>query len=190
MQANHHVIKMPTETCQLLATAHILPDVPYYHKMSPKERLELDLLPYTHTHNNHICAVWVRQSIHNYHWLLQLGQALVEEFEYRFNKPHEAKNVLNWLKDNEHLAISSRRPPTKHVLAMPEEYYNENPITAYRLYYNEDKQGWWHKSKLKDGRIKAKWFPSTWTKRDVPHWFVRKPAPIKPSYHADIVTYA
>lgn len=190
LHADYHVGKMLMEACQLLATAHLLPDVEGYFQMLPPERLELDLLPYTHTHINHPCAIWVRTSIHNYHWLLQLGLALAEEFRHRFGKPHESERVIKWFQDNEHLSFVPRIAPTKPVLAMPEECQLDDEVESYKLYYNEDKQGWWHKSKLKDGRIKAKWFPATWTKRDMPTWFVRKPAPAKPKYHADIIVYA
>jgi len=190
LHADHHVGKMLMEACQLLATAHLLPDVDGYSKMLPERRLELDILPYTHTHINHPCALWVRSSIYNYHWLLQLGLALAEEFRYRFGKPHETEKVIGWFQKNEHMTFTDRSlPPTTPTLAMPAMYHKADRVEAYRLYYNEDKQGWWHKSKLKDGKVKAKWFPSTWTKRDMPEWFTRKPAPSKPLFHADIVTY-
>lgn len=191
LHADYHVGKMLMEACQLLATAHLLPDVEGYFQMLPQQRLELDLLPYTHTHINHPCAIWVRSSIYNYHWLLQLGLALAEEFCYRFNKPHKTERIIKWFQKNEHTTfISPSLQPTHPVLAMPIEYRSTDTIESYQRYYNENKQGWWHKSKLKDGRIKAKWFPATWTKRDIPTWFVRKPAPTKPKYHADIVVYA
>jgi hypothetical protein len=83
LHADHHVRKMPTEACQLLATAHIKPQVDGYDEMTPQQRLAADLLPYNHTHVNHPCAIWVRSGLDNYMWGLALAAALVDEFQFQ-----------------------------------------------------------------------------------------------------------
>ena len=73
MACDKHVVKMTCETAQLLSTAH------------PPA-----LAPYKHTHVNHPCALWARQSIENYQWLLRYGINLGIEFTFRFGKTHKS----------------------------------------------------------------------------------------------------
>ena len=69
-----HLIKMVTETAQLLSAAHIVCDGVQ--------------VAYKKTHHNHPCAVWVRASAHNYRWAYTLLCCLLDEYTYRFNKKH------------------------------------------------------------------------------------------------------
>ena len=62
-QCNKHVVKMVTETAQLLCSVY------------PK-----GVAPYKRTHYNHPCAVWARTSLENYLWLLEHGEALGLEY--------------------------------------------------------------------------------------------------------------
>lgn len=52
-----HVVKQILEAAQLLCSAHWILGNP---KNPP---------PYKKSHIKHPCAIWIRQSIHNYRWL-------------------------------------------------------------------------------------------------------------------------
>lgn len=121
-----HVVKMITETAQLLCSA-------YYYTG------ESDLSPYRLAHHNHPCAIWVRQSSANWWWLWWLGYFLYEEYRYRYgNRMHKAGEVIKGLKF---------APPslpevdmTFPALAMPSYCKTNDPIESYRNYYRGEKQ--------------------------------------------------
>jgi len=124
--ANHadvHVGKMLLESCQLLATAH------HFYG-------EGDKVTYKPTHENHPCAVWVRESALNYGYVADLAEALGREFYFRFNKPHASQAVLRAELSNAPEAM--RMLPfrfTTPPLCMPAEFHQDDYVEAYRLYY-------------------------------------------------------
>ena len=150
-----HVIKMITESCQILSTARRLNRVdvpPYYYK---------------NTHIHHPCVKWVAKSEYNLIWLAKLAFWLIWEYEYRYKpqtpKFEQAKKIVNHILYNIDLysikgtldiptrdLLSSMDP---FALAMPDKYKSTNAVLAYRLYYIQDKQ---HLFK--------------WTGRNVPKW--------------------
>lgn len=71
--------KMIVESCQLLSTT--------VHKLAPSLAHGL----YKQTHANHPCAKWLRKSYGNYIWLIEHTNALLAEYEWRFNKTHLSK---------------------------------------------------------------------------------------------------
>ena len=121
---DRHVVKMILETAQLLYTAHWM-----YESPLPEGA-------YKKTHPSHPSARWVRESLSNYNWLVQLGLALCEEYTYRYGKIHKTQSHLEWLSHN---------TPTRLVdigwtlprLAMPEtlKHLALDPVLAYRTYY-------------------------------------------------------
>jgi hypothetical protein len=119
---DEHILKMGIETAQLLCTAHW---------ETGKEA------PYKRTHKNHPSAIWARQSIQHYRWLVDHGLEIIQEFTARYGKDHKTRTVLEWCKQNE-----PTLPDTNFVAppqAMPEEYKNEDTVTAYRTFYIKDK---------------------------------------------------
>ena len=154
-----HVNKMLTESAQILST--VLGG------------------PYKPTHEHHPCVKWAGHSIHNLAWLLALGEALGVEFEHRRGKKHASSMVIAELRMKllRRYVVSVQRPIT-FAIAMPEHLRPAGAfakpsvaVERYRAYYNKCKQGFWRQ---------GTWVPSTWTKRDVPEWFVRTPDPISP----------
>ena len=85
-----HVVKQRLELAQLACTAHhVLGDIP------------AEKIPYKSTHKNHPCAIWVRESLFNYMYVVNLGLELCKEIRHRFNIPHQKiEEVLLWLKEN------------------------------------------------------------------------------------------
>jgi hypothetical protein len=114
-----HVVKMVLETAQLLSTA--------------KHEFGLDS-PYRPTHKNHPCSVWVRQSRENYYWAWNLGYALGVEYTHRYGKVHKS-----WLLFSEGKLDLPDDMDLPEVLAMPDEYKDNDPVEAYRRYYIGEK---------------------------------------------------
>lgn len=118
-----HIVKMVLETAQLLCST-------YYY--TGQEHLS----PYKLAHKNHPCTVWVRQSLSNWLWLRDLGLALYDEYQYRYNnKDHKAGDVILSLEEPNLPDIGL----TSFPQAMPTEYQKEDTIEAYRGYYIGDK---------------------------------------------------
>jgi hypothetical protein len=141
-----HVVKMRLEYAQLACTAH--------HMTGTNP----DLIPYKKTHENHPSAIWARESVANYLYVVMLGMELCDEMRHRFNtKEQRCEEVLQWCWENEPNIISTNLTIPK--LAIPQEYIiNENlslddSIENYRNYY-------------KLGKINL----HKWTNRERPNW--------------------
>ena len=93
---------------------------------------------------NHPSALWVRESLAHYWWLLSLAKELVTEHTYRFSpkKIHASMIHLEWLETNPPPGLLTktkwiRDPPP----AMPAEYRREgDSIASYRAFYNGSKR--------------------------------------------------
>jgi hypothetical protein len=112
---------------------------------------------------NHPSALWVRESLAHYWWLLALAKELVVEHGHRFmpKKPHASLVHLEWLEANPPPELLTKtvwiRDPTP---AMPVEFRKEGDVIAsYRAYYNGAKRD--------AGLLK-------YTKRHVPHILASK----------------
>jgi len=136
---NTHVVKMITESVQMLST---------------NLRLHGIEAGYKKTHSNHPCTKWVRASLSNTLWLEQLIRAMHKEWQYRYghpeNKIHKAMEVFFTLPklDIPDLGL------TPFVQCMPEQYRGSDTIEAYRRFYIGDK---WHIRKYK-GRPIPSWY--------------------------------
>ena len=125
LQYNKHVVKMILESAQLLCSAHIMLGS------------EIDV-PYKLTHKNHPSNVWVRQSSAHYGWLVELFVALSFEYERRYNKQHKTFTKLfkTLTSPPTRIAHDPFVPPPQ---AMPDDYKDDDAITAYRRFYVLDK---------------------------------------------------
>lgn len=146
---DRHVIKMRLELAQLACTAHhVLGDIPS------------EKIPYKPTHKNHPSAIWVRESLFNYDFVVNLGLQLCKEMRHRFNTSYQkTEEVLLWLKENpiqvkdcfitkQKLAVGDNPIPFSNY----DDYWNY-AVDNYRKYYNDTKQ---HLFK--------------WTNRPIPEW--------------------
>lgn len=155
-----HVVKMILESCQLLSTAHRILDGQLYTEKSKTGRNvqrwklfdERDNIIYQATHINHPSAVWCRQSIENYSWLVEHMYALLNEYKYRYDKVHKCASLAYYIQS----------PPknlteydwTPMPCAMDNQYIiSDNPLTNYRNYYKNGKKHLF-----------------AWTKRQPPEW--------------------
>src|ERR1700744_5896503 len=93
---------------------------------------EPGIAPYKRTHYNHPCAKWTRESEGNFHWLLEHGFALADEYTYRYEKVHKCREILDWVKDNQDLLVFPREEITTFYQAMPDKYKQDDVVEAYR----------------------------------------------------------
>ena len=141
-----HVVKMPLETAQLLCTAR--------HELGE----DADTIPYRKTHANHPCGVWARESSSNYIWLCQFGLELCKEYTHRYGKVHKCQAVIeNCIENTPDPNIFTYLELTEFPQAMDDEYKLNDPVLAYRNYYNG-----------------AKSHLHSWKNRQAPNWIILK----------------
>ena len=163
---DRHCVKMILESAQLLSTAHRVLDgrqvegVKVNLEKGTARRTKAwvlddarDSVLYAATHINHPSAVWCRNSIENYTWLVDHFFALMGEYTYRYEKQHKCYGEISYMLQS---------PPknlheydwTPMPSCMADEYIISNdPIINYRNYYREGK------SKL-----------HKWKNRNAPSW--------------------
>jgi|TARA_R100000149_G_C5864127_1_gene129280 hypothetical protein len=161
-----HVVKMPTETCQMLHTNLLftmfkgvygfepsLRELKIFHEQTKSNLMKPAML-------NHPSTIWARESLHNTKWLYEHGLALCEEFTFRYEKTHGSEQRILDMDINLKDAFSSKASPVK--IAMLDKYRIENTfddewefvIQSYRHYY-----------------LEGKWRFAEWRKNRRPNWF-------------------
>ena len=129
-----HIVKMPLKVAQMCCTA-VWVDVHLgfvpralnkeesdYLNSLKKEIKHLPpesrpLTPYLPMMYNHPCTIWARSSLDNYEWTHCYGNALGEEYRYRYGKQHKSVTVINKLPD---IIKMERVGFTTFGLAMPD----------------------------------------------------------------------
>jgi len=137
-----HISKMILEAVQMLCAAkYILEPEGDHTKL------------YRMTHKNHPVTIWIRTSLANYMWTLDMVDAMHKEWQYRYQhtKEHKSYTLAKWLRENSPSFEQTELTP--FALAMPDEYKTDDPVESYRSYY----------------RSKASF--ASWKRRDKPDWF-------------------
>ena len=162
-----HVVKMPTESCQMLHTNAL-----HFHYVSiyGVEPTLAELKKF-HTHINsklmkpamlnHPSTIWARENPHNADWLMQHALALCEEYTHRYKKTHGTyARILQTWEDN-FMGEGCWKKATPVSIAMADEYRLPQEkhtwdfvIRSYQHYYRE-----------------GKWSFAYWLRRDNPDWF-------------------
>ena len=136
-----HIVKMPLETCQMLAIIYS----DWYHGLG--NLYKKDGTPYATARGafrNHPCTQWAAKNPYNLAWLIRHGYALCHEYNLRYGKVHTCLDVIEqaeriyhkWCKEPLSYASQQVRSFTR---AMPEYLkYDQtiNSIEAYRRYLN------------------------------------------------------
>jgi hypothetical protein len=156
-----HVVKMILESAQLLSTAHRVIDGTETLGQSATGRKAKrwvlgdgrEEVMYSATHVNHPSAVWIRQSVENYNWLVDHFFALCEEYTYRYNKKHLTQQKLGYQIQSPPFKLKEWDFTTPPSAMAPEYIISENPVENYRNYY-------------KSGKTHL----HAWTKREKPSW--------------------
>ena len=137
-----HVVKMPLETCQMLAIIYS----DWYYGIGQLHKL--DGTPYATKHGafrKHPCTIWAAESYWNLSWLISHGMALCDEYTARYNKVHacqpaivEAITIFEAAFDF-NVDIYKDSLPMTFTRAMPEFIKFDktiDTITAYKRYLN------------------------------------------------------
>lgn len=121
---NKHVVKMVTETAQLLATCY-----------------PPGVIRYRHTHVNHPCAVWTRASLSNFRWLLAHGLWIAEEYAVRYGRDHASAEVIESCLDRDPAIPDVGLTPFARAIKEPWKVQTASlpVVEAYRVFYLGDK---------------------------------------------------
>jgi len=147
-----HIVKIILEAVQMLCTA--------LHLLDVTRDLPPDVKLYKIAHKNHPVTIWIRTSLENYLWTLDLVEAMHEEWKYRYNHPPEKEHKSYQLSTllRKYAPTADKFPSTgltTFAMAMPDACKREDPVEAYRVYYQTPE-----KRKL-----------ASWKKRDKPSWY-------------------
>ena len=164
--ARYHMdthFKMILESGEMLSTAHRLIDGHGYTEKTKSNRsIKRWALPdsreqvlYKATHVNHPCSIWARENDRNYLWLFSLFLALCDEYTYRTGKTHKTDRELSSLLSDLPHNIPKAAQMTPFAQAMPDEFKDNDPVVAYRKYYQ-----------FKADTISR----VSWSNRSVPHF--------------------
>ena len=124
-----HIVKMPLETCQMLA---IVCSDKWGHGYG--ELHKKDGTPYKTekgAFRNHPCTVWANESIVNAWWLVAHGMALCEEYTYRYDKVHSCEKTI--LEAGGMIPFTMEKPKS-FARAMPDVLKNNRAISTFTAY--------------------------------------------------------
>jgi len=139
-----HIVKMPLETCQMLAVVYSKWYFDWGDDLLPKK----DGTPYNTqkgAFRGHPCTVWAAQSIANTAWLIQHGFGLLEEYEHRYNKVHSCSIAMNAaekvFEEKTGKTLLCHKEATPFAFAGPDEFKYDTSIdtlTAYKRYISSN----------------------------------------------------
>ena len=136
-----HIPKMLLESAQMLSTA-----VQNY-----TDRIEELYKP---AYSNHPMTKWVGFNRDCFSWALGNALWINNEYEYRFKKKHKSFKIIQNILDNNYINDIPdgffKEPPQ----CMPDEYKDNDYVTAYRNYYKGEKTF----AKWEKGRSQPEWW--------------------------------
>ncbi len=155
-----HILKMPVECAQLLATCFTLdrlaePDCPRTQTGNPRK----------HFNPKHPSSLWTRETLSNMFWLIDHATALLSEFEHRYGKQHFCGGFIAWAADNIADCVVPDGDQTEFSIAINDEqqcrqdprFESASVVDKYRLYYAHDKRDF---AKWDKGRPAPSWYDS------------------------------
>lgn len=131
--------KMIVETAQLLSTA-----------MRVNGYKGDDI--YKETHRNHPCAVWARESMWNYSWLLIYMLDLIKERKKRTGKDHKSYEIFHTLCSGLTMMLNTPMTPFVNCSMFKDDPTFEAYKLTLKLKWNADKR------------------PAKWTNSEKPIW--------------------
>jgi len=150
-----HISKIILEAVQMLCTTIQIVD--------SENEIQNKIKLYKIAHKNHPVTIWMRKSLANYLWTLNLVDAMHNEWKFRYNHPaekmHKSYIVAKYLR--EYAPTADKFPSvglTPFALAMPIECKCNDPIASYRIYY----------------QTKEKQRIASWKKREKPYWYKKE----------------
>ena len=140
MQCDKHIPKLVLESAQMMASA--------LHRHGVKEEsmpLTKSGTPYKVAHPNHPCTIWAGDSANNLLWLADHAKALCVEYTKRFNKVHACEAPIDHMTMLIPIVGRMSTGVTPFAQAMPDEYRDDDAVTAYRAYYHSKEFAKWDK---------------------------------------------
>jgi hypothetical protein len=144
-----HVIKMATESLQMISACLILRNFNSPYRLS---------FPY------HPCTIWARESKQNMEWLVTHTYALCQEYTIRYGKTHQVERTMNLYRESIEGLIDYLPDIglTDFAIAISEDmncrkvhgFDDMDAVEKYRLYYMHDK---WHFASWKTQE--PEWWP-------------------------------
>ena len=136
-----HIVKMPLETCQMLAIIYS----DWYYGVG--KLYKQDGTPYATKHGafrNHPCTQWAAANQYNLAWLILHGVALCNEYTARYGKVHTCQDVIHqavriYNGCFDECIMVAHLKVTDFTRAMPESIKFDTTIdtlTAYKQYLN------------------------------------------------------
>ena len=136
-----HIVKMPLETCQMLAIIYS----DWYYGVG--KLYKKDGTPYATKRGafrSHPCTIWAAANQYNLAWLIRHGYALCSEYQARYGKVHTCLDVISqaeriYHRSFDELLSQASRKVAYFTRAMPEHIkYNDriSTIEAYKYYLN------------------------------------------------------
>lgn len=134
MACDQHVVKMASETAQILSTACHLHGVKVGYRPS---------------HAGHPCTLWAKTSKANFRWTLVHGFALCREYTYRYGKTHASQAVIAEIDAARDQVAFDQLARTPFVQVMPSYLHEDNAVVAYRNFYLDSKSRFarWRKNR-------------------------------------------
>jgi len=125
---------MPTECSQLLATAFSLEEL----KSAPKCKDGTDRL---HFNPKHPCAIYTRNTLQNFNWVLIHAFCLCQEYFCRYKREHFQIDFILWCGNNANKINFPKSGLENVPLAMPDKYKTEKEdYKCYQNYINGEKE--------------------------------------------------
>jgi len=136
-----HIVKMPLETCQMLAIIYS----DWYYGIGKLHKK--DGTPYRTEHGafrKHPCTIWAAANQYNLAWLIAHGYALCAEYHSRYDKVHTCYSAICEAADIYDRTFDEKCGDAYHKVtdftrAMPEDIKFDktiDTITAYKRYLN------------------------------------------------------
>ena len=149
-----HVVKMPLETCQMLA---IVCSDKWGHGYGQIHRINGE--PYKTEKGAfriHPCTIWANESIINTWWLVAHGISLCAEYTHRYGKVHSCEKTI--LEAGSIIPLHKPTTPSSFTRAMPDEYKHDTSIDTFTAYKNYIRSKPWAASNyLRDPSRQPDW---------------------------------
>jgi hypothetical protein len=178
-----HVIKMPTETCQMLHTNILcmqyvqehgkepqLKELKAFHKEIGSDLMKPAML-------NHPSTIWARQSLDNFDWLYHHGLALSKEYAYRYDKEHGSHQRIYDCVQHMDIIMNYEFPTnelTPVSIAMDDQY-RLDPVVFYntaRVEFGIEYDEWdFVIHSYRNYYLEGKWDIAEWRNNRRPDWF-------------------
>ena len=166
-----HVVKMPTESCQMLHTNNLyfhykgiygvepsLKDLKKFHAHINSKLMKPAML-------NHPSTIWARKTKANYMWLYNHSVELCKEYTFRYGKEHGSESrILDSLTFDVDDELTPVDIAMANVYRLPKEKHTwDFVIRSYRNYYLEGKWrfAYWRKNR------RPEWYPPNWNRNKI-----------------------